>query len=189
MPAASASLPFSCPGRFSLVVAAATSLLGVVLILMSSGCAGYRLGPANGRAVREKSLQVQPFSNATLEPRLNDAVTLELRKLVQRDGTFTLATREPGDIIVSGTITRFNRMEVSFLPRDVVTVQDYRLSLTARVVARDRISGQVIFDKPVTGHTLVRVGSDLVSAERQALSVLAEDLARNITDLLANGSW
>jgi hypothetical protein len=37
--------------------------------------------------------------------------------------------------------------------------------------------------------TLIRVGSDLTSAERQALPLLAADLARNITALLADGTW
>ena len=41
----------------------------------------------------------------------------------------------------------------------------------------------------IGAHTLVRVGSDLTSAERQALPVLAEDLARNITSILVDGSW
>ena len=39
------------------------------------GCAGYRLGPTGGFAAGEKSIQVMPFSNQTLEPRLTDAVT------------------------------------------------------------------------------------------------------------------
>jgi hypothetical protein len=41
----------------------------------------------------------------------------------------------------------------------------------------------------VTGYTLLRVGSDLTSAERQALPLLAADFARQVTALLADGSW
>ena len=50
-------------------------------------------------------------------------------------------------------------------------------------------SGKVVFDREVTGRTTVRVGSDLPSAERQAVPVLAEDFARNATTLLAEGTW
>ena len=53
----------------------------------------------------------------------------------------------------------------------------------------DRTSGKVLFDQPVTGYTLVRVGSDLTSAERQALPLLAGDLAKRVTSLLVDGTW
>ena len=39
------------------------------------------------------------------------------------------------------------------------------------------------------GRTTLRPGADFSSAERQAVPLLAEDLARNITSLLVDGSW
>jgi hypothetical protein len=160
-----------------------------VLAWGGSGCAGYRLGPANGLAAGAKSVQVNPFNNQTLEPRLGDAVTAQLRKQLQRDGTYRLATRDDGDIVVSGTITRYIRQEVSFSSSDVLTVRDYRLEMVAQVTARERSTGKVILDKPVAGSTLIRVTTDLTSTERQSLPLLAADLARNVTELLAEGSW
>jgi Lipopolysaccharide-assembly len=165
-----------------------------------TGCAGYKLGPSNGLAAGEKSVQLRPFSNLTLEPRLTDALTLEMRRELQRDGTFRLASRDDGDIVVSGVITRYARLELSLSPTDTLTVRDYRLSLTAKVTARERGTGKIILDQPVTGYTLIRVnsellssllavGSDLTSTERQALPLLAGDLAKNVTSLLADGSW
>src|SRR5262245_46037371 len=56
------------------------------------GCAGYSLGPTNGLAAREKSVQVSPFVNQTLHPGLTDFVTSQMRKELQRDGTYFLAT-------------------------------------------------------------------------------------------------
>jgi hypothetical protein len=161
----------------------------VMVALMSSGCAGYRLGPTNGVAAQEKSVQIVPFSNQTLEPRLGDAVTVQMRKQLQRDGTYKLATHEDGDILVSGVVTRYRRQELSFIPTDVLTVRDYRLSLTAQVTARERVTDKVIFDQPVTGYTLIRVGADLTSTERQALPLLAGELAKNVTALLVDGGW
>ncbi len=154
-----------------------------------TGCAGYQLGPTNGLIAREKSIQIVPFANQTLEPRLTDAVTSQLRKVLQHDGTYQLATHDDGDVVVSGIITRFQRHEMSFVPTDILTVRDYRLSLTAQVTARDRTSGKIILDQPVTGYTLIRVGSDLTSTERQSLPLLAADLAKNVTALLVDGSW
>ena len=168
-------------------------LAGAVVVcvcaFLVTGCAGYKLGPTNGLAAGEKSVQVEPFVNQTLEPRLTDAVTAQVRKELQRDGTFRLATHGDGDIIINGVITRYNRHELSFSSQDTLTATDYRLSLTAQVSAKDRSSGRMILDQPVTGYTLIRVGNDLVNSERQALPLLAADLARNVTALLADGSW
>ncbi|HWI56959.1 MAG TPA: LPS assembly lipoprotein LptE, partial [Bacillota bacterium] len=158
-----------CGVRF--LVSAWASLLALAL----SGCAGYQLGPTNGMAAREKSIQVVPFSNQTLEPRLTDPVTAQLRKQLQRDGTFELATHGNGDIVVSGYLIRYDRLELTFAPFDILTVRDYRLTLTAQVVARDRTTGKEILNQPVTGYTLIRVGSDLTSSERQAMPLLAAD--------------
>jgi hypothetical protein len=154
-----------------------------------SGCAGYRLGPTSGLVAGEKSVQISAFLNQTLEPRLTDAVALQMREQLQRDGTYKLASHNDGDILVSGTITRYDRMELSFEPNDVLTVTDYRLQITAQVKAIERSSGKVLLDQPVKGVTLVRVGSDLTSSERQALPLLADDLAKNVITLLANGTW
>jgi hypothetical protein len=108
---------------------------------------------------------------------------------VQNDGTYHLSTHGDADIVVTGVLMRFTRHELSFVPKDVLTVKDYRIFVTAQVTAREVTSGKIIFEKPVTGYTLVRVGSDLASAERQAVPLLADDLAKNVTAMLVDGSW
>ena len=154
-----------------------------------SGCAGYHLGPVNGMQAGDRSIQVNPFANQTLQPRLTDAVTSQVRKEIQRDGTYQLATHGDPDVVLSGIITRYQRFEVTLASADILTVKDYRLSITMHVTARERATGKVILDQPVSGYTLIRVGSDLTSAERQAMPLLAQDLARNVTALLTEGKW
>jgi hypothetical protein len=163
-------------------------LIGCAAVAMS-GCAGYRLGPSNGQTAGDKTVKVIPFTNRTLEPHFGDAVTEHLRKQVQHDGTYRLATSDGADILISGVITRYYRQPLSFKPSDVTTVQDYRVQLTAQVKAQERSTGKVLFDQPVTGYTLIRVESDLTSTERQARPLVAEDLARRVVALLADGSW
>ena len=160
-----------------------------LLALALSGCAGYQLGPSNGVAARGKSVQVMPFSNQTMEPRLGEAVTAQLRKELQRDGTYQLASHDDGDIVVSGVVITYVRMPLSFQPSDALTVTDYSLKMTAQVTARDRGTGKVLFSKPVTGSTLVIVGSNLTSAERQAQPLLAADFAKNAAAALVDGGW
>jgi hypothetical protein len=160
-----------------------------VLSIWVSGCAGYHLGPTNGMEAGEKSILVNPFVNQTLQPRLTDTVTSQMRKELQRDGTYKLSTRGDADITVAGALTSYQRIEVTFATTDILTVQDFRLSLTARVTARERATGKEILNQTVSGFTLIRVGADLPSAERQAMPLLAADLAKNITALLVEGKW
>lgn len=159
-----------------------------VLLACVGGCA-YRLGPTNGERSGARSVQVNPFENKTIEPRLVEAVTFALRKQLQQDGTYKLNTHDEGDIIVSGAIVTYERHSLSFQSRDALTPRDYRLKITAHVTARERGSGKVLLDTRVNGHSDIRIGPDLASAEREALPLVAADLARNTTALLVDGSW
>lgn len=135
-----------------------------------------------------QSIEIVPFNNKTLEPRLGDAVTQALREHIQADGTYRLASGEPGDIVVTGDIIGYTRSGVSFLAADVYTAQSYNVIVTAHVIAR-KSDGTLLLDKNVNGQTLVQTGTDLEDAERQAMPVLAEDLSRNINELLTEGPW
>ncbi len=164
----------------------------IALLLLPAflcGCAGYRLGPTNGLAAGEKSLEIAPFVNETFEPRLGEPVTSEIRKRVQQDGTYRLATHHDGDILLKGTIISYDRGSLSFNPRDVITARDYNLVITARVEAIERATGKTNLSQIVRGRTTVRVGADLASAEREAIPLAAADLARNAVSLLADGTW
>jgi hypothetical protein len=157
--------------------------------MLLTGCAGYKLGPTNGTAAGSRSIQVNFFKNDTLEPRLIEATAQALRKSLQQDGTFRLDTGGDGDLVVNGVITKFLRDGISFQPADVITVRDYSLSITAKITVRDRHSGKTVLDKEVTGKTTIRVGQDLASSERQAVPMIAEELARRATTLIADGTW
>ena len=72
---------------------------------------------------------------------------------------------------------------------DVDTPQDYRVDVTAHVTARERDTGRLLLDKDVNGYALIQIGGDLTDTERQSLPLLAEDLARNVAELLTEGTW
>lgn len=168
---------------------AAQCLVVLIPALLAGGCAGYKLGPTGELRARDKSIQVNPVVNSTVEPRVGAAVTQALRQELQQDGTFRLDTRGQGDVVLNTEIVRFNRREMTFQPGDTITPVDYEISLIAKVVATDRATGRELLNKEVKGRLIVRIGSDLVSAERQSLPTIAADLARNITVLLVDGEW
>jgi hypothetical protein len=90
---------------------------------------------------------------------------------------------------LTGAIVHYDRIQLSFQPTDVLTPRQYRVVIAAQVTARERRSGKVLLNRRVTGQSTVFVGSDLPSAERQALPLVADDLAKNITGLLVDGEW
>lgn len=154
-----------------------------------AGCAGYHLGPVMDETAGDKSVEVLPFNNQTLEPRLGDALTQALRERLQTDATYHLATHEDGDIVVTGVVRTYQRAALGYSSVDSVTPENYRIEVVVHVTARDKATGKVLLDRDVKGHTLVNIGPDLASSERQALPLVSEDLARNITELLTEGTW
>ena len=165
------------------------SLACLVASLLLSGCAGYKLGPSNGLEAGSRTVQINPPVNKTPEPRVAEELNHQLRRQIQREGTYKLATREEGDVVVNATITKYNRIGETFFRRDTLTARDYRIQLVAFVTAYDRVSGKNLVSKEFIGRTLVRIGSDQASAELQALPLLTEDLARIITSAIADGEW
>ena len=163
-------------------------ILGLAACFLT-GCAGYRLGPTNDAIAGARSIEVLPFDNKTLQPRLGDAVTQSLRERFQADGTFHLKTNGGADVVLTGNITRYFRQGLSYLNVDVTTTENFRVGVTAHVVARNSSTGKLLLDKDISGYTLVNVGTDLASSERQSMGLLADDLARNVTMALTEGGW
>lgn len=118
-----------------------------------------------------------------------EPVVSAIRKHLQQDGTYHLATRGAADIIVNGVLTRYEREGVSFQPQDILTARDFNIRVAARIMAVERATGKTILDREVTGRTSLRSGADFASAERQAAALLADDLARNVASLLVDGTW
>ena len=164
-------------------------LITLAAALFLSGCAGYHLGPSNGLEAGARTIQFLPPVNKTFEPRAAEELNHQLRRQVQRDGTYRLSTRENGDVVVTTTILKYHRFGETFQQRDTLTVRDYRVQLVAQVTAYDRVSGKNLVNREFMGRTSVRIGADQSSAERQALPLLAEDLARNITAAIVDGEW
>jgi hypothetical protein len=153
------------------------------------GCAGYKLGPTNGAPAGSRSIQVRPFANKTREPRVTEYLSISMRKQLQQDATYRLETSARPDILVTGEIVRFDRSGLSYENYDVLTPQEYTLTLVARVVAVDVNSGKTNLNREVYGQTYIRIGNDQSSAERQAIPLLTDDLARRAVSMLVDGTW
>lgn len=164
-------------------------LLLAILAIALAGCAGYTLGPTNGVTAGSRSVQIRSFVNRTQEPRISEYLASSFRKQLQQDGTFRLETDGTADILVSGEIERFDRVELSYTTNDVLTPQAYVITLLAHVVAVDAGTGKTNLNRKVQGRTYMRIGNDQSSSQRQAMPLLTDDLARNAVSALVDGVW
>ena len=161
----------------------------ILLAAFLAGCAGYTLGPTNGFPAGSRSVEVKSFINKTREPRITEYLAASLRKQFQQDGTFRLETSGRGDILITGVIDHFDRSGLSYQTNDVLTPQEYTLWLVAHVVAVNESTGKTILNRNVSSRSYIRIGNDQSSAERQAIPLLTDDLARNAVSLIADGDF
>ena len=157
-----------------------TGLLG----LLTGGCAGYHVGPT--QALPYRSVAVLMFKNKTLKPQLEAQVTNAIIKRVQTDGTLRIESAADADVVLTGQITQFDRQELRAVRTDVNTPREYRITITARIEARLRASGDLLFAPVmVEGRADTFIGTDLQSADQQALPLIAADLAKRVVPLVA----
>jgi hypothetical protein len=161
----------------------------LICFIVAGGCAGYKLGPTNGMVSGSRTIAFRPFANLTKEPRITEYLNASLRQQLQRDGTFHLETAGQPDIIVSGEVVRFGRSALSYETNDVLTPQEYTLTISAHVVAVNTTTGRTNFDRLVQGYTYIHVFNDQTSVERQSIPLLTDSLAHNAVALLADGDW
>lgn len=163
--------------------------LPCAVAIFLAGCAGYHMGPVNGAVAGEKSVEVLPFNNQTFQPRLGESVTQAVRERLQADATYRLDTSGSSDLVMSGVIRSYDREQLGYLNNDSATPQNFRVMATIHVVVRERSTGKLVMDREIKAHTLVNVGQDFASSERQAGPLLAQDAAQTIVGLLAEGAW
>lgn len=148
---------------------------------------GYHVGPVTKTSFH--SIAVPMFRNETLRPQLEAQISNAIIQRLQQDGSLQIEPRSRADVILTGTIFRYDRVALRSLRSDTGVPREYRISITVRVEARDRRTGETVL-KPteVEGKSDVLIGEDQQSAEMQALPLLADDIAKRVAGLLVE-SW
>lgn len=166
---------------------ALTAGLTTLCAALTAGCAGYRLGAVS--KMDYHSIAVPMFHNKTLTPQLEAQVTNGTIKRLQADGTLEVRSEADADVLLTGEIIRYRRSPLRSLRDETGTPREYRITIEAQIEARDRVTGRAVL-KPTTvsGSAETFIGSDLQSAELQALPLVADDLAKRVVSLLVE-NW
>lgn len=160
---------------------------GFLVAVLLSGCLGYRVGAVGER--RYQSIAVPMFRNKTVTPQVEPRITNAIIKRLQADGTLLVQSRATADAVLFGTVTKYDRMLIRGATTDTGVPREYRLVMTVVVEVLDQRSGEHIL-KPTTieGTAEAFIGTDLQSADDQALPLLADDIARQVAGLLTD-NW
>ncbi|MBI5396668.1 MAG: LptE family protein [Verrucomicrobia bacterium] len=160
-------------------------IMALVGCALCAGCA-YRVGPTSTLNIR--SIAVPNFKNETYEPRISVQVTNAVIKRFQTDGSMKVVSEEAADATLKGTIVRWQRSALRYSRQNVLVPSEYQLSIHASAVLTDNRTGKRLVEGGFVGTTFYFFGDDLAQAERQALSLAADDLARRLTDRIVD-AW
>jgi len=166
---------------------AAARCLAVALIaaVCCGGCA-YRVGPTSTLDV--KTVAVPNFKNLTTQARISVQITNAIIKRLQTDGSVRVVSEDTADATLTGEIVRWERVPLRYNIYNVYVPSEYQLMVTAHVVLTNNRTGKRLFDTNLYGTTFYFFGNDLAQAERQAMPLAADDLAKRITDSILD-AW
>ncbi len=161
--------------------------MGVALVM--SGCSGYRVGNIGGRELQGlNSIYIPMATNESYTPDIIAYVTNQTIRAFDNDGTLKTAQSNKADAELLITVTDVDRTPARTTRDDALTTAEYRLNINAKITVINRVLGKKILnDQFVRGTTTFFVQQDLNEAQRQAIPLAAEDLARNICLLVVEG--
>jgi outer membrane lipopolysaccharide assembly protein LptE/RlpB len=117
-------------------------LLGLLLLLLA-GC-GYHLPGRGGVPVDIRTVHVEYFSNATLEPFLEREVTTAVVDRLARSRLLDIAPQAQGaDAVLSGTVTSYGTAATSYDRNDIV--REFRATMTIQASLRGTADDRVIW--------------------------------------------
>lgn len=165
-----------------------------LLVLALGGCAGYQLGPIKPKTMRGvTTIAVPSFRNETLHPRVEVQMANTLIKQIQQDGTYRIADEKNADAILECTLLDIERRPSRSVQGNVLLSREYTLTLRVRYRVYNRVTGEDLESRSVTGTTSFFVSgsnaraADVLQDERQALPIAAEDMAVRLVSQISEG--
>lgn len=159
------------------------------LLLILTGCGGYRLGNISGQEVQGvKSVWVPMAKNQSYTPELQATVTGAVVRRFDNDGTLETLNSDHADSQLDITITEVKMDPVRSTQSNVLITAQYQVQIWAKATFINRRTGRTVFkDESFSGTTTYYVAQDMQEGKRQALPQAAEDLAYNIVKRITEG--
>lgn len=160
------------------------SFAGTAVMTLLTGCVGYQLGSMLPKDI--KTVYVPIVENNTMEPNIETEVTRAIVEQLQRDGSLTVVNdAATADSELTVELRDFDLNPVAFSDDRPSETDEYRIWIRASAALVRTGSGEVIAERvDLEGREEFLFNSDLTTAKRQNLPEAAEDLAREIVQMI-----
>jgi len=155
-------------------------MLRAIALSALTGCSSYNLGSSLPAGI--EVINVPTFINKTSEPLLEVMTTSQTISEIQRDGTLSIGEAEKSDIILYVSLTNLELTPLRYETEKTTTTREYRVTITASITLKNRITGKIMTRDIVTGEKDFMPSGDLSSSKRDALPLAARDLAHSIVE-------
>ena len=163
------------------------SSAAALLILLTAGCANYRLGSMLPDDI--KTVYMPTCVNKTTEPLIEQDVTRAILSQIQVDGSLRLAAEDSADTILTVTLIKFWLDPVAYDDDDASSANQYRMNILASYVLSRRADNSVVTESPrVVGWYDFDFTGDMTSSKNVALRPSAEELGRRIVSSIVQ-AW
>lgn len=154
-------------------------------LLLGSGCIGYRLGST----LDIQSVYVPTVKNNTDEPFLETEITQAIKEELQRDGSLKVENEGNAEAILEIAINKYYLKTLDFDRENRTRATEYRVYLEVSALLKDAKTGEPIVRRGVLkGDADFDFAGDQVTARRQALPRVSNDLAHDIVEAIVE-TW
>ena len=162
----------------------------VVLILAVTAACGYHLrGTGSSLPPGVRTMSIPVFKNLTTRYELDIKLTRAvINEMVTRGKVSVEADAEKADAVLEGEVASFTATPVAFTGQ--TRADRYTITVTARVVLRDRASRKALFSNPAFVYVEeydVPPGRDFDSVQAEAIDRVAEKFARSLVVAILEG--
>lgn len=164
------------------------ALSPLLLFLVLTGCAGYKLGSVKPEKLSDvQTIAIPTFKNLTLEPRTSVLMTNTVIKQFQEDGTYKIAREDDADAILFGTFRQVDRTQLRAVATDQLQTRELGIRLVVDYVLMDTNTNQPLEQGTVFGSTDIFLDPNFQLSERQAFPVAASEVANQLVSQLSEG--
>jgi len=153
-------------------------LLAVASLLAACG---YRPLGASGPPSTGPQVSVEAIANETMSPGLHAMVSAALLRQLRLQGVGGAAGPGPPDLVLSGSVTGYENLPVTFDAQDIGKRFRVRVTLLATLV--NRSDGKVRLKESVVGEAFYTVATDAAgtrNAQDEAARYAARDVASKL---------
>lgn len=162
-----------------------TLLVSASFLLFTQGCMGYRLGST----LTIKSVYVPTVTNNTDEPFLETEITQAIKEELQRDGSLSVENEGEAEAILQISVNKYYLKALAYDRDNRTRANEYRVYLEASAVLTDAKTGEEIVRRGrLLGDAEFEFAGDQVTARRQALPRVSNDLAHDIVEAIVE-TW